>query len=328
MLVPLAQAEISSLRPDIVVVSGDVSNGVPEALNKARKFIDSLPGEKIVVPGNTDHYPMDLTEDALRQLEKPDQKTINDLHYMDDASGKNIAKSHFFEPLFPLSLGADKYYVGRPHGLDELALIRAGQKKFSLYPSEQSLAFFHKEFEGLEKTISSPLVTVVGLNSTHPTLVGTPQMSAAYGDEPVYLFQRHDGILPSLQLDKATSVLSSSKSRVNIVVLHHPLIRHPASTYFGAFWQEKETVRLLSAAGTNIVLAGHKHIPFVAQVPSWSDQSKPTVHITANTLLDKEIKPPYVKNSYFIIDIEKNGFLVRMKELGNSVMRKGAIYEI
>ena len=54
-IVPALQASIVASRPDVIVVSGDLTQRArDEQFAAARRFLDSLPGARIVVPGNHD----------------------------------------------------------------------------------------------------------------------------------------------------------------------------------------------------------------------------------------------------------------------------------
>ena len=54
LLAPL-RALVERLEPDVVVVSGDLTQRARSAqFQQARHFLDSLPGPQIVVPGNHD----------------------------------------------------------------------------------------------------------------------------------------------------------------------------------------------------------------------------------------------------------------------------------
>lgn len=50
-----ALREFQKLKSDYVVVTGDSTSGKSNQLEKAREFIDNIPGKKVVVPGNTDY---------------------------------------------------------------------------------------------------------------------------------------------------------------------------------------------------------------------------------------------------------------------------------
>lgn len=65
-LVPLLLAAAQDLRPDVTVISGDLTQRArPDQFEAARAFIDRLPGPVLVVPGNHD---MPLWNLALRLL--------------------------------------------------------------------------------------------------------------------------------------------------------------------------------------------------------------------------------------------------------------------
>lgn len=68
LLLPLRQS-IEQTRPDLVVVSGDLTQRArPAQFQEARAFLDTLPGTKLVVPGNHDVPLYDLYQRFFHPL--------------------------------------------------------------------------------------------------------------------------------------------------------------------------------------------------------------------------------------------------------------------
>lgn len=102
LLAPL-RALVERLEPDVVVVSGDLSQRARSAeFIAARHFLDSLPGPQIVVPGNHDVPLYNVVSRFLTPLRKYRQHVTEDLlpEYVDDeiaVLGINTARSLTFK---------------------------------------------------------------------------------------------------------------------------------------------------------------------------------------------------------------------------------------
>src|SRR5476649_3068280 len=102
LLAPL-RALVERLEPDVVVVSGDLSQRARSAeFIAARHFLDSLPGPQIVVPGNHDVPLYNVFSRFLTPLRKYRQHVTEDLlpEYVDEeiaVLGINTARSLTFK---------------------------------------------------------------------------------------------------------------------------------------------------------------------------------------------------------------------------------------
>jgi 3',5'-cyclic AMP phosphodiesterase CpdA len=102
VLEPL-QDSVAGLDPHLVVVSGDLTQRArPSQFRDARAFLDRLPGEKLVVPGNHDVPLYDLYRRFFRPLARYRRYISPDVEpeYLDDeiaALGVNTARSAVFK---------------------------------------------------------------------------------------------------------------------------------------------------------------------------------------------------------------------------------------
>ena len=98
LLAPLTQA-IASLAPDVVVVSGDLTQRARVAqFQAARAFLDTLPSPQIIVPGNHDVSLHNVVRRFLRPLDRYRRHITDDLEpFFSDAEiaivGINSARS-------------------------------------------------------------------------------------------------------------------------------------------------------------------------------------------------------------------------------------------
>ena len=92
-------ATVTEARPDIVVVSGDLTQRAKEReFQEARQFLDALPSPQIVVPGNHDVPLYNILARALKPLRNYQRYISNELEpfYCDDEIaivGVNTARS-------------------------------------------------------------------------------------------------------------------------------------------------------------------------------------------------------------------------------------------
>ncbi|MFN2453737.1 MAG: metallophosphoesterase [Pyrinomonadaceae bacterium] len=90
---------VTQLKPDVVVVSGDLTQRArTEQFKEARRFLDALPQPQIVVPGNHDVPLHNVFTRFLQPLDKYRRYITNDLEpfYADDEiaiAGINTARS-------------------------------------------------------------------------------------------------------------------------------------------------------------------------------------------------------------------------------------------
>lgn len=92
-------AQVHELKPDLVVVSGDLTQRARSAqFKQARHFLDALPQPQLVVPGNHDVPLFNIAARLLQPLRKYRRYIGEDLHpvFMDDEMvvvGINTARS-------------------------------------------------------------------------------------------------------------------------------------------------------------------------------------------------------------------------------------------
>jgi 3',5'-cyclic AMP phosphodiesterase CpdA len=102
LIAPL-KALVEKLAPDVVVVSGDLTQRARNVeFQAARTFLDALPGPQIVVPGNHDIPLYNLADRFLMPLVKYRRYVTSDLapEYVDDeiaVLGVNTARSLTFK---------------------------------------------------------------------------------------------------------------------------------------------------------------------------------------------------------------------------------------
>ena len=102
LLEPLRR-RIEAISPHVTVVSGDLpQRAKPEQFREARRYLDTLPGEKIVVPGNHDVPLYNVFQRFLAPLSKYKRYISRDLEptYRDDeivVVGVNTARSLVFK---------------------------------------------------------------------------------------------------------------------------------------------------------------------------------------------------------------------------------------
>lgn len=102
-LLPALTAAITAARPDVVVVSGDLTQRAKaHEFREARQFLATLPGPQIVVPGNHDIPLYNVLFRWLRPLNNYRRYVTDDLEpfYADDeiaVLGLNTARSFTFK---------------------------------------------------------------------------------------------------------------------------------------------------------------------------------------------------------------------------------------
>jgi 3',5'-cyclic AMP phosphodiesterase CpdA len=102
LLEPLRR-RLAALAPDVVVISGDLTQRAkPEEFREARRFLDTLPGPQIVVPGNHDVPLYNVFQRFFAPLAKYKRYITTDLEpaYIDEeiaVVGINTARSLVFK---------------------------------------------------------------------------------------------------------------------------------------------------------------------------------------------------------------------------------------
>ncbi|MDB5943746.1 MAG: metallophosphatase [Ramlibacter sp.] len=153
-IVPL----VHSLAPDVVVISGDLTQRAkPHEFRAARRFLDALPGPQIVVPGNHDVPLYNVFQRFLQPLNKYRRFISQDLEpfHADDeiaVAGINTARSLTFkdgrineeqmqrlhERLAPLPDSVTKFVVTHhpfdlPEGFDKHQLVGRADQAMQIF---------------------------------------------------------------------------------------------------------------------------------------------------------------------------------------------------
>jgi 3',5'-cyclic AMP phosphodiesterase CpdA len=102
-LLPPLRSRVAALRPDVLVVSGDLTQRArSEQFRAARAYLDTLPGPQIIVPGNHDISLYNVFRRFVLPLERYKRYITDDLSptYIDDeiaVLGVNTAHSLTFK---------------------------------------------------------------------------------------------------------------------------------------------------------------------------------------------------------------------------------------
>lgn len=136
LLVPLGRSVLAA-RPDVVVVSGDLTQRAkPAEFRDARRFLQTLPGRVLVVPGNHDVPLYNVFQRFFQPLDKYRRYISEDLEptYVDDeiaVVGVNTARSSVFKG-------------GR---INEQQIERVRGKLCALDPRITKIVFTHHPFD-------------------------------------------------------------------------------------------------------------------------------------------------------------------------------------
>lgn len=150
--------QVHSLLPDVVVVSGDLTQRArPDEFRAARRFLDDLPGPQIVVPGNHDVPLYNVLQRFGRPLANYLRFITSDLapFYSDSeiaVTGVNTARSltfkdgrinegqmqHLHDRLAPLADHVTKFVVTHhpfdlPEGFDEKHLVGRSSEAMEVF---------------------------------------------------------------------------------------------------------------------------------------------------------------------------------------------------
>ena len=186
---------------------------------------------------------------------------------------------------------------------------------------QDSYSRFQSHFGDLTVPILLPDVTVFGIDTNKGSPLDFESYKAKLGSQEVYFFKRYDGCIMHDQLSALDAHMRAAKKQhpgaLNLLAIHHPIVRPRWSTDFGPFYDERSLLQTLPALGVHAVLAGHKHIPDISTTLSWDQDYATTLyHLTAHTLLDDDRKEPYTRHSYFVIEKEGADVRISLNELG------------
>ena len=81
------EATIDRLEPDVVVVSGDITQtGSEEEFERAARWLEGLPGPRVICPGNHDTPMYGIIDRVLKPFDRYADyiEPLNDAHYEDD----------------------------------------------------------------------------------------------------------------------------------------------------------------------------------------------------------------------------------------------------
>lgn len=330
--------EFKTLNPDYVVITGDSSSGKIEQMRKARDFIDSIPGKKIIVPGNTDY---DTYLDGHRTNRKVEEDTEDSISAMTTNPEIVIPPDgvlHFsdYSPVTKSDIkdiseaGYDYLMLVTFKDDHNRAYLIRKRKDYApkdvMLPKKDLLSSFRSIFSDMNKTINDSEVLIFPGDSTGMSPLELEPNKAVLQGQEVFFGKMHDGNFSDDQYDSLVAELArpGSEDRFNILAVHHPIIRPRWSSDFGPFYNQEYLTGVLPVLNVHAVLAGHKHIPGIAATPSWDyTKAATTYHVTAGSLFSEDRKAPYVSNNY--VYLEKNGKSVDvyMKTLGVRPIRVG-----
>lgn len=211
-----ALAALTELRPDLIVVSGDLTQqGSSREYRAARQFLSALPGPLVVVPGNHDIPTYNLIQRFLHPLKKFQRHIASQFPAVQQtdgvtALGINTARR------FPWTNGRVSY--------DQMEHIR---DYFCTRPAEEwKILVTHHPFVAPPDHPKRPLVgcaakTLQAIRACQLDLVlaGHVHMSYASGTHAVYT-----AVNPSLLVIQAGTALSSrtrdEANAFNVLTLH------------------------------------------------------------------------------------------------------------
>jgi 3',5'-cyclic AMP phosphodiesterase CpdA len=138
--------------------------------------------------------------------------------------------------------------------------------------------------------------------------------SAAFGAnlEPVYSsndllvacvnttrrYRHIHGELSEEQIDRVAALLSSARDQqVRVVVVHQPIAVVHTEDAHNLLRGHRRALQRWAAAGADIVLGGHIHLPYVMRVP---DVERPMWVVQAGTAVSRRVRPG-VPNSVNVI---------------------------
>lgn len=101
----------------------------------------------------------------------------------------------------------------------------------------------------------------------------------------------------------------------NIFVLHHHLVSIPGTgRERNIVWDAGDVLEELSKAKVDLVLNGHKHVPYIWKVNG--------MHIVTSGTLSTRRTRGFAKPSYNIIELTKDSLVVKIKDPGKNVLNE------
>ncbi len=142
---------------------------------------------------------------------------------------------------------------------------------------------YQRALGDLQSRHDDALVKVIALNTTHPA--------------------RHKhGAVSAKQVEYACSQLRrSSDQQLRLVVAHHPLYVSARSERHNQLRGSRFAARRWADAGVDLVLGGHIHLPYFAQVPTTFTNTERTFWVAqAGTVVSGRTRPGF-PNSFNLI---------------------------
>ncbi|HIH25011.1 TPA: metallophosphoesterase [Candidatus Woesearchaeota archaeon] len=305
-----AVKELVMAAPDLTIATGDLCYGEEGEFMHVRHFLDSIPGKKLVVPGNTDK----LGTFYRWFGERP---SITDVK-----TSETTLETDEYDFIGTTTLSTGTYWLLEKKNGDGPATENTTLKKW-----REKISDPMKLFDAILGDVNTPVVLPDVLAVGFDTEKTPERVETAYiakcGERKIYLAHMNDGALHDSDISTIEDAIRDAPGRLNIVAVHHPLALPLWSTYTGYFSEGEERLEELAGLGVHIVLAGHKHIPGGCIVPPRDGGSDPMYHLSGGTLFSPDIKDPYKENSYNIIDLEGKSVSISHVEIGTQPRRFG-----
>ncbi|WP_394790736.1 metallophosphoesterase family protein [Rhodoferax sp.] len=121
----------------------------------------------------------------------------------------------------------------------------------------------------LEPTFSSPALQVIGVNTTRA-------------------YRHADGAVSAAQIDRVARLLASAQdAQLRVVVVHQPIAVLRPEDVKNRLQGHAEAQRVWAAAGADVVLGGHIHLPYVAALPGLA---RPMWAVQAGTAVSSRLR--------------------------------------
>lgn len=132
---------------------------------------------------------------------------------------------------------------------------------------------FQRTFGSLETTFETPLLTLVALNTTHPTR------------------HKHGYVSPAQVEDVSSRLSQCTPRQLRVVVTHQPLYVEAASDRHNQLRGNALAARRWAETGVDLVLGGHIHLPYFKPVPpAFADMSRSFWVAQAGTAVSERVR--------------------------------------
>ena len=136
-ILPALIAAIDAAKPDVIVVSGDLTQRARrEEFKDARKFLDALPSPQIVVPGNHDVPLYNIAARALRPLARY-QRYISD----------NLEPFYADDEIAVLGINTTRSLTLKNGRINRLQVVRACERLAKWRPTVTRIVVTHHPFD-------------------------------------------------------------------------------------------------------------------------------------------------------------------------------------